>query len=78
MVTMVRKMMKFLSKSATVTVVEKRMVYKEKIYHYITFEFDNGKRKEFAVSGDTYRVFEVNEKGKLKYRGNTFIGFKFE
>lgn len=44
--------------------------------HYITFEFKNGQRKEFYVSGDIYGLVKEQDFGKLEFQGTKYIDFE--
>ena len=43
--------------------------------NYVIVFSINGKKKSFKVSEFSYDGYKVNEKGTLKYRGNTIISF---
>ena len=43
--------------------------------NYVIVFSINGKKKSFKVSEFSYDGYKVNEKGTLKYRGNTLISF---
>jgi hypothetical protein len=43
--------------------------------YYITFEFSNGERVEFVVSGYDYGMMVEGDKGTLTFQGTRFKGF---
>lgn len=43
--------------------------------YYLTFEFEDGKRKEFKVKNKIYGILIEGDKGILKYQGSQFISF---
>jgi Protein of unknown function (DUF2500) len=43
--------------------------------YYITFEFSNGERVEFIVSGYDYGMMVEGDKGTLTFQGTRFKGF---
>ena len=42
---------------------------------YVVVFSVNGKKKSFYVSQFSYGGYKINEKGKLKYKGDNLIGF---
>ena len=61
--------------SVIATIVTKRIECMDLTWYYITFEFDDGNRKEFLVSGKVYGMCAEKDKGELKYQGKKFINF---
>ena len=47
-----------------------------KIQKYVIVFSINGKKKSFYVSQFSYNGYRMNEKGTLKYKGDTLIEFK--
>ncbi len=45
-------------------------------YHYVTFEFDNGERKEFFVKGSEYGLLKEGDTGILCFQGTRYLGFQ--
>ena len=45
-------------------------------YHYVTFEFDNGDRKEFFVKGSEYGLLKEGDKGNLCFQGTRYLSFE--
>lgn len=45
-------------------------------WYYITFEFDDGSREEFSVSGQKYGILVEGDEGKLHSQGTWFKGFE--
>ena len=56
-------------------IITKRVHYMNLSWYYITFEFADGQRKEFQVSGEMYGLFTEKDKGTLRYKGNKFVAF---
>ncbi|WP_407945199.1 DUF2500 domain-containing protein [Paenibacillus apii] len=46
--------------------------------YYLTFEFENGERAEFKVSGSEYGISAERDQGWLTYQGTRYRGFKRE
>lgn len=44
--------------------------------YYVTFEYDNGQRQEFHVSGSQYGLLAEGDTGTLSFQGTRFIDFK--
>ncbi|REB07299.1 DUF2500 domain-containing protein [Sporosarcina sp. BI001-red] len=44
--------------------------------YYVTFEYDNGDRQEFKMSGNQYGMLAGGDSGKLSYQGSRFLGFE--
>ena len=44
--------------------------------YYITFEFENGERKELYVRPNQYGLIVVGDTGTLTYQGTRFKGFE--
>ena len=44
-------------------------------YYFVTFEFQNGDRKEFSVNTDGYALLAVGDSGELTYQGNWLLRF---
>lgn len=44
--------------------------------HYVTFELENGERKEFYVYGKEYGLLAEKDYGFLTYQGSRFKGFE--
>lgn len=44
-------------------------------WYYITFETENGDRKEFQVKGEEYGMLADGDQGTLNYQGTRFRGF---
>lgn len=45
---------------------------------YVTFKFENGKKREFMIGPTEYGRLFKGEKGKLTYQGNRFLSFEKE
>lgn len=63
------------------TVVSKRTELSKNQYisdvNYVTFQFLDGERKEFAIKdGSKFGMLVPNDKGILKYRNNQFVDFE--
>lgn len=43
--------------------------------YYVTFEYDNGQRQEFHVSGSQYGLLAEGDIGTLSFQGTRFIDF---
>lgn len=44
--------------------------------YYVTFEYSNGSRQEFHVSGTEFGLLAEGDKGILSFQGTRFIDFK--
>ncbi len=44
--------------------------------YYVTFEFDDGTRREFAVSDKSYGLLIEGDHGVVETKGTTFRGFR--
>ena len=44
--------------------------------YYVTFEYSNGQRQEFRVSGSQYGLLAEGDLGILSFQGTRFIDFK--
>lgn len=44
-------------------------------WHYVTFEFDDGSREEFSVSGHEYGLLAEGDVGTLRSQGTWYRGF---
>ena len=44
--------------------------------YYVTFEFQNGERKELEVKGEQYGLIVEGDRGKLVYQGTRFKSFE--
>ncbi|MFB5673495.1 DUF2500 domain-containing protein [Paenibacillus terreus] len=44
--------------------------------YYVTFEFQNGERKELEVKGEQYGLIVEGDRGKLVYQGTRFKAFE--
>ena len=44
-------------------------------YYFVTFEFQNGERKEFSVNTDGYGLFTGGDSGEIAYQGNWLLRF---
>lgn len=45
-------------------------------WHFITFEFESGERKEFFVGGRTYGMSVEGDCGNLSFQGSRYLGFE--
>ena len=67
-------------KTEQAKVISKRVSISNNQYvpnvHYVTFQFSDGSRKEFALKDSgKYGLLVENDEGILKYRNNQFIDF---
>ncbi|KAA9006643.1 DUF2500 domain-containing protein [Paenibacillus spiritus] len=46
--------------------------------YYLTFELEDGTRKEFIVGGTDYGAAVEQDRGSLRYRGTRYLGFERE
>ena len=44
--------------------------------YYVSFEFTNGERTEFNVSGRDYGLMAEGDRGTLSFQGSRFISFE--
>ncbi|MEK3800727.1 DUF2500 domain-containing protein [Peribacillus sp. FSL H8-0477] len=44
-------------------------------WYYITFETENGDRKEFQIKGQEYGMLADGDRGTLSYQGTRYRGF---
>ena len=44
--------------------------------YYVTFQFENGERMEFVVSGREYGLIAEGDKGVLSFQGTRYISFE--
>lgn len=44
-------------------------------WYYVTFELENGERREFSISGKEYGLLCEGDCGILAYRGRRYISF---
>ncbi|MGI6364770.1 MAG: DUF2500 domain-containing protein [Bacillota bacterium] len=58
-------------------------LHNNRVYHghgptsyYVTFEFEDGERQEFAVSGRVYGQIAPGDTGTLTYQGTRFHDFQ--
>ena len=51
-------------------------VHQYTTYHYATFEFSTGDRKEFPLKGSEYGLLREGDKGMLTFQGNKYVGFE--
>lgn len=51
------------------------MAYRNVTRYYVSFQFENGDREEFSVSGNDFGMIAENDRGKLEYQGTKFISF---
>ncbi len=56
--------------------LDKRIHVRSFTAYYVTFELDNGERKEFHVSGKDYGLLVENDYGLLTCQGTRFISFE--
>ncbi|MFB5759813.1 DUF2500 domain-containing protein [Paenibacillus medicaginis] len=47
-----------------------------KTAYYVTFEFQNGERKELEVKGEQYGLIVEGDRGRLVYQGTRFKSFE--
>ncbi|MBR0230086.1 MAG: DUF2500 domain-containing protein [Erysipelotrichaceae bacterium] len=45
-------------------------------WHYVTFEFEDGERSEFGVTGSEYGMLAEGDRGLLTMQGTRYIGFE--
>ncbi|MGO0059868.1 DUF2500 domain-containing protein [Brevibacillus fluminis] len=45
-------------------------------HYYVTFQFENQERREFAVSGKEYGMLVENDTGLLTYQGTRYKGLQ--
>lgn len=45
-------------------------------WYFITFECENGERKEFRVGGRTYGLLVEGDCGNLNFQGTKYLGFE--
>ncbi|OLF49027.1 hypothetical protein BU202_00935 [Streptococcus cuniculi] len=44
--------------------------------YYVTFECENGERREFRVKSDVYALSAEGDKGELTFQGTRFLDFQ--
>ena len=44
--------------------------------YYVTFELENGERREFRVSGKLYGQLAEKDQGELQFQGTRFLSFQ--
>lgn len=44
-------------------------------YYYATFEFTNGSREEFRITGEEYGLLAEGDRGMLQSQGTWYKGF---
>ncbi|MTB64869.1 DUF2500 family protein [Streptococcus sp. zg-86] len=44
--------------------------------YYVTFELDNGERREFRVKSQIYALSAEGDKGEVTFQGTRFLDFK--
>ncbi len=47
-------------------------------WYYVTFQLENGERKEFMVRGTVYGQLAEGDHGKLTWQGTRFVDFERE
>ncbi len=45
-------------------------------WYYVTFQMENGQRKELQVRGSVYGQLAEGDRGKLTYQGTRFVDFE--
>jgi hypothetical protein len=45
-------------------------------YYYVTFELDDGDRKEYSLYGTDYGMLAEGDEGTLTYQGTRYHGFE--
>jgi hypothetical protein len=45
-------------------------------YYYVTFELDDGERREFSVDGNDYGMLVEQDGGMLTHQGTRYHGFE--
>lgn len=73
----VRNAQSLLLERRAVVVARRQEVWGEsaRTQHYITFQFPDGARAEFALQGEEYGLIADGDAGLLRSQGTKFLGF---